>query len=110
MELGGEGKRQTTFLSVLEILCCLFGEGNGNPLQYYCLENPMDREAWQATVREWGCGESDTAEKLSTYALTLLVHLVSVSDLLVGLYMRHRWRMLRIPNGILRLLAKCFVF
>ena len=25
-------------------------EGNGNPLQYSCLENPMDREAWQATV------------------------------------------------------------
>ena len=23
---------------------------NGNPLQYYCLENSMDREAWQATV------------------------------------------------------------
>ena len=22
------------------------GEGSGNPLQYYCLENPMDREAW----------------------------------------------------------------
>ena len=27
------------------------GEGDGNPLQYSCLENPMDREAWQATVR-----------------------------------------------------------
>ena len=26
------------------------GEGNGNPLQYYCLENPMDRGAWEATV------------------------------------------------------------
>ena len=26
------------------------GEGNGNPLQYSCLENPMDREAWKATV------------------------------------------------------------
>ena len=26
------------------------GEGNGNPLQYLCLENPMDRGAWQATV------------------------------------------------------------
>ena len=26
------------------------GEGNGNPLQYFCLGNPMDREAWQATV------------------------------------------------------------
>ena len=26
------------------------GEGNGNPLQNSCLENPMNREAWQATV------------------------------------------------------------
>ena len=28
------------------------GEGNGNPLQYSCLEHPMDRGAWQATVHE----------------------------------------------------------
>ena len=28
-------------------------EGNGNPLQYSCLENSMDRGAWQATV-QWG--------------------------------------------------------
>ena len=27
------------------------GEGNGNPLQYSCLENPMDRGAWQGTVQ-----------------------------------------------------------
>ena len=27
-------------------------EGNGNPLQYSCLENPMDRDAWQTTVHE----------------------------------------------------------
>jgi len=27
------------------------GEGHGNPLQYSCLENPMDREAWWATVQ-----------------------------------------------------------
>ena len=26
------------------------GGGNGNPLQYSCLGNPMDREGWQATV------------------------------------------------------------
>ena len=26
------------------------GEGNGNPLQYSCLENPMDRGAWRDTV------------------------------------------------------------
>ena len=28
------------------------GEGNGNPFQYSCLENPMDRGAWQATDHE----------------------------------------------------------
>ena len=26
------------------------GGGHGNPLQYSCLENPMDREAWEATA------------------------------------------------------------
>ena len=34
------------------------GEGNGNPLQYYCLENPMDRGACQATV--YGVTKSQT--------------------------------------------------
>ena len=33
------------------------GEGNGNPLQYSCLENPMDRGAWWATVH--GVAELD---------------------------------------------------
>ena len=28
------------------------GGGHGNPLQYSCLENPMDRGAWQATVHK----------------------------------------------------------
>ena len=28
------------------------GEGNGNPLQYSCLGNPMDRRAWRATIHE----------------------------------------------------------
>ena len=28
------------------------GVGNGNPLQYSCLGNPIDREAWRATVHE----------------------------------------------------------
>ena len=26
------------------------GEGDGNPLQYFCLENPMDRGTWQTTI------------------------------------------------------------
>ena len=34
------------------------GEGHGNPLQYPCLENPMDREAWWAIVH--GVTESQT--------------------------------------------------
>ena len=38
------------------------GEGNGNPLQYSCLENPMDRGALQATVH--GVTESWTQLKL----------------------------------------------
>ena len=34
------------------------GEGNGNPLQHYCLGNPMDRGAWQAAVH--GVAKSQT--------------------------------------------------
>ena len=37
------------------------GEGNGNPLQYSCLGNPMDRGAWWATV----CGVSKSQTQLS---------------------------------------------
>ena len=32
----------------------IFGEGNGNPLQYPCLENPIDGEDWQAAVHALG--------------------------------------------------------
>ena len=35
------------------------GEGNGNPLQYSCLENPMDREAMDGCYSPWGRKESD---------------------------------------------------
>ena len=37
------------------------GEGNGNPLQYSCLENSMDREAWWVTVH--GVSKSQTRPK-----------------------------------------------
>ena len=42
------------------------GEGNGNPLQYSCLGNPMDRGAWQATVR----GATKSWAQLSDWAYT----------------------------------------
>ena len=41
------------------------GAGDGNPLQYSCLENPMDRGAWWTTVHG-GRKESDMTEQLHT--------------------------------------------
>ena len=43
------------------------GEENGYPLQYFWPENPMDREAWWATVHEV-VKESDTTQQLNNYA------------------------------------------
>ena len=43
-----------------------FGEGNGTPLQYSCLENPMDRGAWKAAVH--GVAKSQT--RLSDFPFT----------------------------------------
>ena len=44
------------------------GEGNGNPLQYSCMENPMDRGTCYSS---WGCKELDATELLHllSYAL-----------------------------------------
>ena len=46
------------------------GEGNGNPLQYPCLENPTDRGAWQATVH----GVANSWTQLSDFTFTLVYH------------------------------------
>ena len=43
------------------------GEENGNPLQYSCLENPMDGGAWWATVHGVPKSRSDMAERLNFY-------------------------------------------
>ena len=42
-----------------------FAVGNGNPLQYACLENSMYKKAWRAPIRgssPWGCKELDMTE------------------------------------------------
>ena len=46
------------------------GEGNGTPLQYSCLENPMDRGAWKATVH----GVAERQTRLSNFTLTFHFH------------------------------------
>ena len=46
------------------------GEGNGAPLQYSCLENPMDRGAWKAAVR----GVAEGWTRLSDFAFSFHFH------------------------------------
>ena len=48
------------------------GVGNGNPLQYSCLENSMDRGAWWATVQRI-TEELDMTEQLNKYHLGVLL-------------------------------------
>ena len=45
------------------------GKGNDNPLQYSCLENPMDRRSWLG-CSTWGRKESDTTEGLNNNKVT----------------------------------------
>ena len=47
-----------------------FGEGSGTPLQYSCLENPMDRGVWGTTVH----GVSKSRTRLSDFTLTFHFH------------------------------------
>ena len=71
------------------------GEGNGNPLQYFCLENPMDRGAWQVTVH--GVSKSRTRPKQLTLSLSSLplskssqsFHVLTATDLEAGLQGRN---------------------
>ena len=53
-------------------LAGLFGEGNGNPLQYSCLENPVGRGAWWAAVH--GVAKSQT--QLSDFPFTFHFHVL----------------------------------
>ena len=57
---GKESARNAGDLSLIPGLGRSAGKGNGNALQYSCLENAMDRGGWWATVH--GVAELDTTE------------------------------------------------
>ena len=67
------------------------GEGNGNPLQYSCLGNPMDRGACRATVD--GHKESDTTQGLNKFPKK--VKIVSVKVLNLVLISEHPFWVIR---------------
>ena len=56
------------------------GEGNGNPLQYSCLENPMDRGAWRATTHGVARVGHDLATKPPPKTLTKTVEIMRVRE------------------------------
>ena len=57
------------------------GEGNGNLLQYSCLDNPMDRGAWWATVH--GVAKSWTRLSNFTFTFTLVISLTNCLSLVI---------------------------
>ena len=62
---GSDGKDSASSVGELGLIPGLgrfSGGGKGYPLQYYGLENSMDRGAWQAVSSPWGRKESDTTE------------------------------------------------
>ena len=52
------------------------GEGNGTPLQYSCLENPMDRGAWKAAVH----GGAEGRTRLSDFTFTFHFSLSCIGE------------------------------
>ena len=58
-------KKSETFFFFYAYTFHTFGEGNGNPLQYSGLENPMDRGAWWATVHRLQRVGHDSTTSLS---------------------------------------------
>ena len=60
-----------------------FGGGHGNPLQYSCLENPMDRGAWQASVH--GVAKSRTLLSDFTFHFHALEEMATHSSVLASI-------------------------
>ena len=61
------------------------GGGNGNSLQHSCLENPMDRGAWQATV-QGGQKQSDMTQRLNNNNSNLTCYDAILNDIILKIY------------------------
>ena len=79
---GSDGKEfacNVRHLSLISRLGRSPGGGNGNPLQYSCLDNSMDRETWQDRVHRVTKSQTHTTEHLTlslSYAFNVLLNLV----------------------------------
>ena len=70
------------------------GEGNGNPLQYSCLENPTGREAWQATGHG-GCKESHMTEWPTLLLLLCFINYAKAFDCVDHVDHKNLWEIPR---------------
>ena len=61
------------------------GRGHGNPFQYSCLENPMDRGDWQGTVRRVSKSRAQL-KQLSRHAHTQFVSVVILVSFLLNMF------------------------
>ena len=73
--------------------------GNGNPLQYSCLENPMDRGAWWATVHSLAKSRT-RLKQLSTHAHTQRWPMPVITLVILEII---------IPTGVAQAAGKCSV-
>ena len=84
------------------------GEGNGNPLQYSCLENLMDRAAWQATVHVIARIGHDLVTKLPLVTESVQLTVCSLVEgymLQTNMYIKLKKWLSRNKNG-----GECFIY
>ena len=72
------------------------GGGHGNPLQYSCLENPMDRGAWWATAH--GVAKSQTRLMVTEHITHLIIN--STIYIYIYIYMSHIYDIINVDTWI----------
>ena len=81
-------KAETMHTDIFAIHRRIFGEGNGTPLQYSCLENPMDGGSWWARVH--GVAESHT--RPSNFTFTFHSFFFFFFSLFTLMHWRRKWQ------------------